>query len=334
MNRAYGLLRAAAVVGIGLIGAFAGCERGEPLRPRKIAIAVSAQPLSSPVYVAYAKGYFRKEGLEVDLQKHPSGKDALDGVLKGAAQFCTVAETPIMFAGLRGEKFFIIATIAESKEYMRVVGRKDRGVEQARDLAGKRVGVSRGTTAEYFLDALLTFNGIPEKRVRRVFLTPEEMPRALAAGAIDAAVTWSSYAVEMQGLLGDNGSVISNELIYKIWWNIAGGREFVSAYPETVEKLLRALLRAEAYINAHPGEAALIVERFVGQDALSLADYEFDIQLGQALLLDLEEQARWAIRNGLTDRTEVPNLLGLFYTEGLEATAPGSVMMPPQARRP
>jgi ABC-type nitrate/sulfonate/bicarbonate transport system substrate-binding protein len=41
--------------------------------------------------------------------------------------------------------------MAESTKYMKIVARKDRGIRSARDLSGKRIGVTMGTNAEYYL---------------------------------------------------------------------------------------------------------------------------------------------------------------------------------------
>lgn len=293
----------------------------------KVTIAVAVQPISAPVYIAHARGFFEREGLQVSLQPFWAGKDALASVIKGKAQFGTVAETPIMFAALKGVKFYVIATIADSNRYMKVVARRDRGIGRPEDLKGKRVGVSMGTNAGYFLDALLTYNGIKRTELRIVPMEPERMAEALVQGVIDAAVSWNPHLGKQQKALGSNGITFSNSLVYKVWWNIVSGQEYARAHPGTVEKLLRALILAERYIQDNPDEASAIVSGFVGQGRVTLSDYTFDVRLGQALILSLEEQARWAIRTGLTDRERVPNFLDLLYTRGLEAVAPASVMI-------
>jgi NitT/TauT family transport system substrate-binding protein len=144
------------VAGIALIVAIAIAfiavfNHKNTVNPEKITLAVAAQPISAPVYVAYEKGFFKEEGLQVSLPSFGSGKDALALVLQGKAAFCTVAETPLVFAAINGKSFHIVATMAESTKYMKIVARKDRGIRSARDLSGKRIGVTMGTNAEYYL---------------------------------------------------------------------------------------------------------------------------------------------------------------------------------------
>jgi NitT/TauT family transport system substrate-binding protein len=47
--------------------------------------------------------------------------------------------------------------------------------------------------------------------------------------------------------------------------------------------------------------------------------------LNQSLLLTLEDQTRWAIKNHLTARPDMPNYLNSLYLDGLKAVKPESV---------
>jgi ABC-type nitrate/sulfonate/bicarbonate transport system substrate-binding protein len=311
-----------------VIAGIVGCRQREDHKPsalEKITFAVSAQPLSAPVYVAQARGFFEREGLQVSLSSHTSGKAALAAVLGGKADFCTVAETPIMFAGLKGEKIYVLATIADSRRYTKIVARRDRGITEPEDLKGKRVGVTFGTNAEYFFHAYLTFNGIAGETVHLVDLKPEEMPGAMIRGDVDAVVLWKPNDSKVEKALGPNAMALTNEHIYKILWNIVARQDFVTAHPETVKKFLRALAQAERYIVGNPAAARALMAKKIGTGPFPLDDCNYDMYLGQNLLIVLEEQARWAIRKGRTDAREVPNFLPFLYPEGMEAVAPESV---------
>lgn len=314
-----------------VLAGFIGCEQKEGQRPpaslEKITIAVSAQPMSAPVYVAEAKGYLAQEGLQAALSSHTSGKAALAAVIDGQADFCTVAETPVMFAGLKGEKIQVVATVADSHAYMKIVAPKDRAIANPGDLRGKRVGVPFGTNAEYFLHAFLTFNEIAGETIHLVDVKPEAMQGAITNGDVDAIAVWNPYAAEVQKALGPDAVTLSNEQIYTALWNLVARQDFVATHPETVRKFLRALVRAERHIAEDPGAVrALLVEK-TGTEAFSLDDYHYDLRLGQILLIALEDQARWAIRKGRADAGGVPNFLPLIYAGGMEAVAPGAVTL-------
>ena len=309
-------IAAMAAIAIAFIAVF---NHKKAVNPERITLAVAAQPISVPVYVAYEKGFFKDEDLQVSLPSFSAGKDALALVLQGKADFCTVADTPIVFAAMKGKSFYIIATMAETTKYLKIVGRQDRGIRSAMDLAGKRIGVTLGTNAEYYLDTLLTYNKIGKTRVKIVPYKVEDMADALMKGDIDAALAWRPFISRLQKLLGNNAVTLEDDSIYKMNWIIAGDQAFISSHPETVKKLLRALRRAERYIMENPTESAQIIARVVGAEDNALDNYNFYLRLDQSLLVLLEDEARWAIDQRLTDKSSIPNFLNVTYSKGMQA---------------
>ncbi|MEE8481005.1 MAG: hypothetical protein V3T59_07170, partial [Desulfobacterales bacterium] len=54
-------------------------------------------------------------------------------------------------------------------------------------------------------------------------------------------------------------------------------------------------------------------------------DFKFQLMLDQAIIITLEDEARWAIDNNLTDATEVPNYMNYIYFDALEEIKPKAV---------
>ena len=183
----------------------------------------------------------------------------------------------------------------------------------------------RGAAPEYFLDVFLTYNGLKKDNIHIVDTKAEEMTDAIAEGKIDAAVTWEPLLTAQLKTLRDNATLLTNDRIYNLQWTIVAGQAFVKVHRDTVRKLLRALIKANEYIASNPGDAKAITARHVSEESVSFSDYIFDVRLGQSLLLNLETQARWAIRYRLTDKKDVPNFLPMMFTEGLEAIDPEAV---------
>jgi hypothetical protein len=55
--------------------------------------------------------------------------------------------------------------------------------------------------------------------------------------------------------------------------------------------------------------------------------FSYRLFLDQLFLLDLESQARWAIKSQLTDKTVVPNYLHLISSDGLQRVNPKAVAL-------
>jgi NitT/TauT family transport system substrate-binding protein len=295
----------------------------------KVTIADGSSINSALLYVALKNDYFRQEGLEVACRLFSSGKAALDVVLGGKGDLATVADIPIMFAVMEGTRISVVASISEALRESALIGKKDRGILSAEDLKGKRIGVTPGTVTEYFLDVFLTFNRIPRNQIKVIPLLPDQIPGALLRGEIDAAVTWNPHIMRLQDKLGANGYIDYGRNLYHMVWNLAGPEAFVKGNPEAVKKILRALIRGAAFVKEKPAEAQKIVAGFLGlteaQVARSWNEYAFQVTLHPLLLMNLENQARWAIRKEFVPNGAVPNFLTHFYFEGLKAVDPEAV---------
>jgi NitT/TauT family transport system substrate-binding protein len=89
------------------------------------------------------------------------------------------------------------------------------------------------------------------------------------------------------------------------------------------------LIKSEGFVKKHPERAQRIVSTKTGIKESEIADLwpnlRFEISLEQSLLITLENEARWAIRNKMTDRKKVPNYLNFIYLDALQAVKPQGV---------
>ena len=306
-----------------------GCSKpstdaGGPLE--KMRITVTTIALSAPVYVAMDRGYFKQEGLDVSIQDSLTGTDALQTVVEGKADMATCAETPVVLNVMEGRKIYIIATIADSETLDAIVGRKDRGIFKPADLGGKVIGVPPVTNIEYFLDTFLLYHGIPKAKTRIVHMKVDELNQALLEGKVDAVCTWEPHLSKLQEKLGTNGQAFYSEGTYRLTWHIVAMQDFVKKNPGAVKKMLRALIRANAFIIEHPDSAQQITANYLRVDRAPVATpwkgYNFSVTLSQSTLISLGDQARWVMQSRGAKRTNIPDYLGVFYLEGLKSIDP------------
>lgn len=313
---------------------FAGCqsrsERDGSSAPKHVTIAVSPLLGSAAIYVAHEKGYFKDEGLDVGLQIHPSGQSSLQAVFSGEAEFAPVAETPIAYAAVERKPLEIIATLAEIDRGVLIVARKDRGISQAVDLKGKKIGVAPGTAGDFFLHIYLTTSYIDPKEVSIVNLPPEEVVSALLAGDVDAVSTWSPQTIALQNKLGSNAVVLDYPGLYTMTWSLVVTRDLARRDADAIVRVLRALVRANRFMADQPDEAQAITARNIRADVAAVekewADTKPTVSLDQGLILDLEDQARWIVKREATGK-EVPNFLDFIDTKGLTTVAPDAVQI-------
>jgi NitT/TauT family transport system substrate-binding protein len=327
-----------ALIALMFVTLLAGCEQSSPedkaqsAEPlQKITVAYTYQPQCTLVHVAVAKGYFVKEGLDVQPLMRTFGKAALETVIGNQADLATVAETPIMFNILKGEKIFVLANIEASSTNNAIAARKGAGISTPGDLKGKRIGFTPGTTGEFFLDSLLTANGLTRNEIHPVSLKPEEMQDAIMAKQVDAVSTWNYPLTQINRQLGDDGTILYDREIYTETFNIAARQEFVQKNPETVKRFLRALIKAEEFVAKNPEEAQAIMSAATKIDQGLIHDvwndFNYHIVLDQTLLITLEDETRWAMKNKLTEQTAMPDYLSFIHIDSLKAIKPEAIRM-------
>ena len=317
---------------LSLIAGFAsGCTPPDKkASPReKITIAYTAAPDAVLVHIAFAKGFFAEEGLDATPQPFAFGKLALESVMEGKADLAAVGDTPFVFAALNDRKITTFATILTSNRNNAIVARRDRGIAKPSDLLGKKIGVTRGTTSDFFLYSFLLFHGVDEKKEIFIGMNPGEMSEAMSTGKVDAVSTWSPFRQQVQKKLGSDGVTFFGETLYTETFCVAATQEYVSRNPETVKKVLRALIKAESFVKQHPEESRRLVAEFTKTDKMILEDtwdvFTFEVALDQGLLVNFEDQTRWVIKNRLATRTDMPNYLDFIYDNALRSVKPAAV---------
>jgi len=320
-----------------LLFALFGCEKSPTqdtgqrvaAQLQKITVAYTYQPQSTLTHVAVAKGYFAEEGLDVQSLIHTFGKASLQSLLDHKADFAAVAETPFMFNVLKGEKICVIANIEASGRNNAIVARKDAGILVAGDLKGKRIGFTPGTTSDFFLDSMLTVIGLTRHAIQPVPLKPEEMQAAIVGKKVDAVCTWNYPLTEIKRQLGANGILFYDPEIYTETFNFAAQQDFVRKNPETVKRFLRALIKAEYFVAQHPEEAQSIMSAATKTDLDLIREvwnaFNYRVILDNKLVVTLEDEARWAMKNKYADQTVMPDYRKYIHLDSLRSIKPDAV---------
>ena len=140
---------------------------------------------------------------------------------------------------------------------------------------------------------------------------------------------WQPFLGALKNRLGSNGEVFLSGGIYDVAFTLAGTSSYVLNHSEAVKRVLRALIRADQFCKDSPEEARNLLTDAFKISAADLKElwpaYRFDVALEQGLLLALEDESQWAIKNRLTGSQDAPNYWNLLYLDALEAVAPAKV---------
>lgn len=280
----------------------------------RVVLGIQDNAVCALVFIAAREDLYRKEGLDVQIKRYPSGKLALIDMLEGKVDMATVADMPIMSHSFHSDDFAMFATIAGTPNGAWIIARKDRDIAAPVDLRGKTIGTQKNSAVHFFLSAFLLSKGIAEDEVTVVFMKAVDLPGALARGEIDAFSMRNPFIDEAKKLLGKNAIEFFEPTVYRQTFNLAAKRAFLRRHPDEARAMLRALLSAESLAVKDQARAvgAAAEAMGTGREAEVAEDwsrYTYEVRLEQTVFITLENQARWAIRQGLAPTSEVPNFI-------------------------
>jgi ABC-type nitrate/sulfonate/bicarbonate transport system substrate-binding protein len=295
-------------------------------------ITVAWSPFESTalLWVADKQGFFARNRLSVALRRYDTGAGSLNAVLNGEADIAFgPSEFPVV-----GQAFdkpdMRITAIVDRAEFIYIISRKDLGIENASDLRGKRVGTTFGTAAQFFLGRYLELNGISTNDVTLVDLrTPDEWVSAVAEGKVDAVATSQPYAYLARERLGSNAVVFRAQSGQQMYGLVVSSKSWVTAHSETAKRFMKSLSMAEDYLLRRPDDARATVEECLDLKPEYVEEFweqnVFSLSLDDSLVVAMEDQARWMIKNNLTTETRVPDFHDFIYEDALKAVKPKAV---------
>ncbi len=299
------------------------------LKTETLVIADASQPMFALLYIADAKGYLREEGLNVTYKSFTSGRDALNSAISGEADIATVFETPIVQQYAKGKKIGVVSTLHHSSLNTALVFHTNRGIKTPSDLAGKTIAVTKNTNGEFFLNLFLTSNSIKESEVTLVNTKPQEMVNVLKDGAVDAVATWNPHVANAIHSFGAGKVKTFYSDIYTEMSFLAGQREVIVRKQEAVTRLLKAIIRAEAFLRDNNEQAfQLVIKRFPGGSETIIRkmwnNFTAEAMLNNVMLSIFKQEAEWFRKIGKL-KTHLPDFRDVIMPEYLAKLKPESV---------
>jgi NitT/TauT family transport system substrate-binding protein len=304
-----------------------GCTQ-KPVPLETVRIGAVTQGLGGLIYIADERGFFKRRGINVAIEKYDAGVIAVNALLADTVDVAVAAEFVMVQKGFDHRDLRTFGQIADART-IGIVARRDHGIEKPADLKGKRIGLTRGSVSEFFLGRFLERERVPLSGVRLVDLASMSAEVALSDGSVDALMLWEPNLGRMEKRLGENGvswPIQGRDNFYVL---LVTKERFLRNSPLAAEKMLRALIDAEDFVAKHPEEAPRIIDRRAGTrpgDAqLALAKCTLTVRLDQSLLTLMEAEEHWMIRNHLTASKEMPNYFDMIYLKALETVKPEAV---------
>jgi len=228
----------------------------------KLDLAFCSQVLCIlPFEVARQQGYFADEGYDVNLIYMKGGALAINALISKSVDFVGTPMDLIVRSVDQGQPVIMVASTSRLPFFALVVSPgKSSEITKISDLQGKRVGVNNlGTTDDLLLKALLAKNNLDPNSADSVALGPN-LYDALLRGEVDAGMVQEPALT----LLSQKGArVLVNFMDRQQTNEVLGGDyqfmglntrpDVLDSKPDVVEKLARALVKANQWILNHTG---------------------------------------------------------------------------------
>jgi len=214
-------------------------------------------------FIAQDKGYFKAEGLDVEIDQGSGSAASIPKVASGAYQagFGDL-NAVIDLAAKRPAEAPVGVFMLYNTPPFTIVVKSDSPIKTPKDLEGKTVGGPATDAALKLFPAFAKLTGIDPSKVNITNMAPNLREQMLSRGQVDATfgyvttVTFSAKAMGMDPAkdlrfmrYGPYGmDLYSNTVFFS--------RDFVKANPKAVSGFLRALNRAINEVIANP-EAGL-----------------------------------------------------------------------------
>ena len=133
----------------------------------KLTIGLMPDVDSLPFIIAQEKGYFKEEGLDIELQQFKSAMDRDAALQSGTLDGDVSDMLAVAFAKDGG--FDVKVTSYTDGSYKLIAGASETATD-AKGLAGKDVAVSRNTIIEYVTDQILAKAGMTGDSINKVII--------------------------------------------------------------------------------------------------------------------------------------------------------------------
>jgi ABC-type nitrate/sulfonate/bicarbonate transport system substrate-binding protein len=269
----------------------------------KIRIVAGSSPVFAPAFIADQKGFFKAEGLDVQVRPFTSGADATEGFRSGAADFLVASDVPLIYLLVGGDTV-MLSQFSANEDMLVIMGPK--GSTNPADLKGKKVGLVTKSASEFLLNNYLQRAGLSVNDVERVHLAPFDQVSAIARGDVHALSGWKPFDLKIQQVTGGKQQVVTNngKEKYILYSGIVAKKDFVAKNPADTEKVLRALAKASKWLSeASLEERSKALGAYLKTDAKDvqhvIANNKWDMNVTPAFLSTMSQIEEFLAKQGL-----------------------------------
>ncbi|WP_367874989.1 ABC transporter substrate-binding protein [Luteolibacter sp. Populi] len=226
----------------------------------KIKVGYIGLTCEAPLYIAHEKGFFKEQGLEVEMVKCEWGqfKD-----LVGLGTIHVVHQPIMAFLKPIEEGLDVKLTAGIHRGCLRIQAPLGGNLKTVQDLKGKRIGVpGMGTPPFIFANRVLGDNGIdPRNDIQWKVFPSSELGLALEKGEVDAIA--NSEPIGLLLLADKKVQNISDQTLDEPYASeyccgvIVNGK-YADVNPDATAAVTKAIMKGAKWVETNPRAAAIL----------------------------------------------------------------------------
>jgi len=218
-----------------------------------------------PFYVAEQLDLFKKSGVKVTMQMFTDPALIPAAVTGGTVDGGMITYDQVISAVAKGSSMRVVSPIDYSNGGDAIVSTLD--ITSIKQFKGQKVAFNPLSPSDFLLSYALQSNGMTEKDVKSINMSPEGVPAAMASGGVKVGVTYEPSVSEIVAMDGgkkfhvvfsskDAPGLITDVLVFK--------KEFIGKNPDVVKALIQGYIDGLEYMKKSPNEAAKVIGKVMG----------------------------------------------------------------------
>ncbi|MCW5624688.1 MAG: ABC transporter substrate-binding protein [Burkholderiales bacterium] len=219
----------------------------------------------SPFYVAEQLDLFKKSGHKVSLQMFNDPALIPPAVTGGSVDGGMITYDQVISSVSKGSTMKVVMPIDYSNGGDAIVTTMD--IKSIKDFKGQKIAFNPLSPSDFLLSYALQTNGLSEKDIKPINMSPEGVPAALASGSLKIGVTYQPSVNEVVSMgdgkkykviysTKDAPGLITDVLVFK--------SEYIKKNPDAVKALIQGYIDGLDYMRKNPDEAAKLVGKVMG----------------------------------------------------------------------
>lgn len=227
------------------------------------------------------KGYFADEGLDIQATQFDTGIAVSQALASGAIDVAIMGGVTSNFPAQGQGKIFMVNSIETATARLYV--QPDSGIKSVKDLPGRSLITTEGTTADVFLNAAMKANGVQRDSVEVVNAAMPDAVQAFVSGSVDAIALWVPFDLRVkegqpEAVEIDDAGNYPDAAVADGW---IANNEWYTENEDAMAAIIRGWLTSNEAFQEDPETALAEVQAAAYDGQATLQDLTYQVQFQQ-----------------------------------------------------